>query len=96
MRRQFDKIEFVNGDLCLWKGGVGRSYMCPFAIPNPCGQWCLHCGDVKLVEPIANGSVVLERADGMKYQLQLSCGSGITIEAKEHGVKNFKTCEVSQ
>lgn len=90
MFRQYQKIMIVNGDLLLWEdGGSGRTYPCPFAYPRPCGTWCPHFGEVKPVEPIVNGSVVLERADGMKYQLQLSCGSGITIDAKEFEVVSF-------
>ena len=96
MRRKFDKIQFINGILALWENGSGRPYTCPFALPNRCGKWCIHCGDVKPVEPIVNGSVVLERADGIKYELNLTCGCGVTLEAKEFENTTIRDFEVSQ
>ena len=78
MFKQYDKIEIVNGTLCIWKDGAGRSYPCPFAFPHPCGDWCPHFGEVSH----ANGDPRLD------YMLTLGC-CGTLILAKEYRVTIF-------
>ena len=77
MFKQFEKIELDNGDLCLWKDGIGRTYPCPFAYPRPCGTWCIHFGEISR----ANGDPRLD------YMLSLGC-CGTLIMAKEVEVTN--------
>jgi len=73
MFRTFDCIEIVNGDLCLHKGGVGKTYPCPFAYPKPCGTWCVHFGEADH----SNGDPRLD------YILTLGC-CGTLLMAKEY------------
>ena len=83
MFRQFDKIELINGDLCLWKGGAGRTYPCPFAYSQPCGTWCPHFGEVKH----SNGDPRLD------YMLTLGC-CGTLIMAKEFNIVSFDASKI--
>lgn len=78
MIKEYDEIMIVNGELCLIKDGVGRSYPCPFAYPHPCGTWCPHFGDGSH----ANGDPRLD------FILTLGC-CGTLIMAKKYHVANF-------
>ena len=72
---QYDEILMTNGKLCLMKGGAGRTYPCPFAYPEPCGEWCPHFGEIQKVGKDT-------------YHLRLGC-CGTHIEAKAYHVTNF-------
>lgn len=85
MEKRVDEIQIFNGVLYLKNKGVERSYCCPFsASKQSCGLWCIHFGIIKKKTPIEiRGMGTFSDNDSHPFSLNLSCGCGLEIRAKD-------------